>query len=209
MPQSEDPNREIRAMVLLSLPYPPLPVLVTRVDVDDGRLQEDDRVITSHTLIAQGLQDCMARNDHAVNLQRQKRQQTVMQSFLHAMATEGFFCSPDALYQLYCRSTLEHIATYFPVGHPLDIRFHPLTYAVKGDPVHAKMAEYMAGQSLFYEDSPPVPREAYLQLSFPDMLRACRDRLGHTMTAEERARLDAEQEPAALIRADSSVLQEA
>ncbi len=39
-------------MVLLTLPYPPLPILAARVDLDDGRLA-DDTVINSHTLIAQ------------------------------------------------------------------------------------------------------------------------------------------------------------
>lgn len=188
MPLSEDPNREIRTMILLTLPYPPLPVLATRVDADDHRLQ-DDEVITSHTLIAQGLQDSMARNDHATNMERQKRQQTVMQSFLHAMATEGFFCDVERLYLLYCRYTLEHIATYFPPGHPLDIRFHPLFYATKGDKIHAKMAEYMAGQSLFFEDLSPIAREQYLHYEYPEMLLAARDRIGHVMTDEERARL--------------------
>jgi hypothetical protein len=189
----EDPNRELRTMVLLTLPYPPLPILATRVDTDDHRLQ-DDEVITSHTLIAQGLEDSMARNDQTINMQRQKRQQTVMQSFLHAMATEGFFCDVERLYLLYCRYTLEHIATYFPPNHPLDIRFHPLSYAVKGDKIHAKMAEYMAGQSLFYEDATAITREQYLHFDYHEMLLASRDRLGHVMTDEERARLKAREQ---------------
>ena len=152
-------------MILMTLPYPPLPVIVARVEADDERLLEDNTVTTSHALIAQALDDSMARNDRALNQQRQISQQTVMQTFLHAMATEGFFCEPGRLYHIYCQSTLEHIATYFPVGHPLDIRFHPLSYAVKGDAVHAKMAEYMAGQSLFFEDPAPVTRERYLEQS--------------------------------------------
>jgi hypothetical protein len=191
MPASEDPNREMRTMVLLTLPYPPLPVLATQVDTEDGRLLDDDRVITSHTLIAQGLNDCMARGDQAFNQERMKRQQTVMQSFLHAMATEGFFCDVERLYLIYCRSTLEHISTYFPTGHPIDIRFHPLSYSVKGDAAHAKMAEYMAAQSLFFEDPSPITREQYLCYTFPEMLLAARDRIGHVMTDEERARLRA------------------
>lgn len=180
-------------MVLTTLPYPPLPVLATRVETDDGRLLEDDRVITSHALIANALDDSMARNDQTLNQQRQIRQQVVMQTFLHAMATEGFFCDPERLYHIYCKSTLEHIATYLPVGHPVDIRFHPLSYAVKGDAVHAKMAEYMAGQSLFFEDQPPVTREHYLQMTFAEMLLAARDRIGHAMTSEERDRLRAQE----------------
>lgn len=68
-------------------------------------------------------------------------------------------------------------------------RFHPLYYAVKGDSAHAKMAEYMAGQSLFFEDPSPITREQYLHYEFSEMLLAARDRIGHVMTDEERARL--------------------
>lgn len=190
-----DPNREIRTMILLSLPYPPLPVLATRVERDDGRLHEDE-VTTSHTFIAQGLQEATARNDPAFNAVRRERQQKVFQDFLHAMATEGFACDVERLYSIYCRFSLEQIASYFPPGHPIDIRFQPLSYIARNDKSHAKMAEYMAGQSLFYEDSPAITREQYLAQDFATMLLACRDRLGHVMTEDERARLDsAEPDP--------------
>jgi hypothetical protein len=183
---AEDPNREIRTMVLLALPYPPLPVLAARIELDDERLHEDG-VTTSHTLIAMGLNDAMARKDTKANGERKERQMGVFRQFLHAMGTEGFFCDVERLYLLFCRFSLDHIATYFPVGHRLDIRFQPLSYAVRGDKVHAKMAEYLAAQSLLFEDPVPVPREHYLGLEFPQMLTAVRDRLGHAMTADERA----------------------
>ena len=186
-----DSNREIRTMILLTLPYPPLPVLATRVERDDGRLL-DDEVTTSHSLIAQGIYEATARNDAAVNKERMKRQQEVFQRFLHAMATEGFACDVERLYGIYCQFSLDQIATYFPPGHPIDIRFHSLSYATRGDKCHAKMAEYMAAQSLFFEDTPPVTREQYLGQDFSAMLLTCRDRLGHVMTDQERARLDSE-----------------
>ena len=66
MQGEEDSDREIRAMVLLTLPYPPLPLLAARIEKDDGRLQ-DDGVTTSHTLLAKALADCAWRNDAAEN----------------------------------------------------------------------------------------------------------------------------------------------
>ena len=187
----DDPNRELRAMVLVSLPYPPLPVLAARVELDDGRLHEDaSTALTSHTLIAHGLDEAMARNRPEENADRKERQMDVFRRFLHAMATEGFFMqSPEPLYQLYCRFTLEHIATYFPPGHPVDIRFQPLASITRGDPFHGKMAEYMASQSVLQEDSVPTTRAQYLQQDFAQMLFAARDRLGHVMTPDERARI--------------------
>ena len=184
-----DTNHQIRTMVLLTLPYPPLPVIATRIETDDHRLH-DAEVTTSHTFIAKGLEEAALRNDSATNAERKTRQQTVMREFLHAMATDGFFCDSERLYLLYCRFTFNHIATYFPPGQPIDIRFQPLDYVVRGDRCHAKMAEYLAAQSLFHEDAPPVTRTQYLCFDFPEMLRAARDRLGHVMTPEERARAD-------------------
>lgn len=188
---SEDPNRELRAMVLVALPYPPLPVLASRVDRDDHRLQDDASTrLTSHALISHGLNEAIARNRPEENADRKNRQLDVFQRFLHAMATEGFFMqSPEPLYQLYCRFTLEHISTYFPPGHPIDVRFQPLASITRGDPFHGKMAEYMAAQSLMQEDPVPTTREQYLLQDYAQMLFAVRDRLGHVMTLEERARL--------------------
>jgi hypothetical protein len=186
---SEDPNREIRTMVLLSLPYPPLPVLAATTE--DGRLS-GEQVTTSHSFIARGLDEAMARKDQKENSERKARQLDVFRRFLHTMGTEGFFCLPDRLYQIYCAYTLEHIATYFPPGHPVDIRFEPLSSITRGDKAHEKMAEYMAAVSVLYEDKNPIPRSQYMQQTFTELLLACRDRLGHAMTEDERARASEE-----------------
>ena len=189
---SEDPNREIRTMVLLTLPYPPIPVLAARVELDDARLQDEDEVVTSHSFIAKGIEEAIVRNRPEENRARKARQIDVFQRFLHAMATEGFFCNPERLYHIYCQFTLDHIASYFPPGHPIDIRFQPLSSICKGDKCHGKMAEYMASQSVYYEDKPQVHRYQYSAQEYHDMLAIARDRLGHVMTNEERARLEAE-----------------
>jgi len=190
---SEDPNREMRAMVLLTLPYPPLPVMAARVELDDTRLGDEDEVITSHSFVAKGIEEAIVRGRHEENRARKSRQIDVFQRFLHAMATEGFFCNPERLYHIYCRFTLEHIATYFPPGHPVDVRFQPLASICRGDRVHAKMAEYMASQSVYCEDDPPVSRQQYAERDYHDLLAVARDRLGHVMTEEERARLEADE----------------
>ena len=186
----DNPSRaELRTMVLLTLPFPPLPVLGERVDLDDGRLQGETET-TSHALIARGLDEAIARNQPSENKERRGRQIEVFRRFLHVMAVEGFACSDERLHQIYCTASLQHIATYFPPGHPLDIRFQPLSSICKGGPAHAKMAEYMASQSVYYEDTVRVRCDQYLQQDFATMLRACRDRLGHIMTDEERARVE-------------------
>jgi hypothetical protein len=192
MTGEEDSDRELRAMVLLVLPYPPLPLLATRIEVDDGRLLDDGVTTTSHTLFAKALAETTWRNDASANAERMARQKRVFQEFLHAMAAEGFATTdPERLYLLYCRFTLEHLATYLPPGHPIDVRFQPYSYTTKGDATHRKLAEYMAAQSLFFEDPVPITREQYAQhYDLRDMLFALRARLGRVMSDEERARLD-------------------
>lgn len=179
-------------MVLLTLPYPPLPVLVTRIEDDDGRLISDDGVITTHTLLAKALTESMVRDDPSLNEERRERQKHVFQCFLHAMAVEGFATTdPERLYTLYCRFSIEHISTYLPPGHPVDFRIPPLSYITSRDKVHTKLAEYMAAQSLFFEDQPPIPREQFLQREPAQLLFDLRERLGHVMTQEERGRAEA------------------
>jgi hypothetical protein len=58
--------------------------------------------------------------------------------------------------------------------------------------VHAKTAEFVASQCIFFEDAAPLTREQCLkERDYADLLRACRDRLGHPMTDAERERLEA------------------
>jgi hypothetical protein len=190
MQGEEDSDREIRTMILLTLPYPPLPLLAARIELDDGRLH-DDGVTTSHTLLAKALYDSTWRNDASANNERRARQQLVLHEFLRVMAEEGFATEdPETLYRIYCAFTIKHLATYLPPGHPMDIRFQPLSYIVRGDATHRKLAEYMAAQSIFFEDQPPVPRDEFLQREPRSLLFDLRTRLGHVMTEEEQARAD-------------------
>jgi hypothetical protein len=164
-------------------------VFATRVELDDHRLL-GDTLITSHTLSARALSEAVLRDNPRENDARKARQLQNFQTFLHAMATEGFFCDPERLYLIYCRFTLEHIATYFPPGHPVDVRFEPLASITRGDKIHAKMAEYAASQSIYFQDPTPITREHYLKQDYHELLRVSRDRLGHCMTDEERAELN-------------------
>ena len=184
-------SSEIRAMVLLTLPYPPLPILVTSIEDDDGRLGCDDTVTSTHTLIAKGLTESMARDDPSFNEERLQRQKRVFQEFLHAMAVEGFSTTdPDVLYGIYCRASMAHVCTYLPPNHPADFRIPPLSYITKGDRTHSRLAEYLASQSIFFEDQPPIPRKQYLEREPRDLFFDLRARLGHVMTEEERTRAD-------------------
>lgn len=186
-----DSLREIRTMILLSLPYPPLPVSVAHVEADECRLVGEETVTTTHTLIGQCLNGAVLRADEAANAVRKAGQRRALQRFLHHMATAGFFGTAQDVFTIYCQATMEHVASFFPEGHPLDVRFQPMDSVCRGDGTHRKMAEYLAGQSLLFQDDPPVRREQYMLMSYPEQLLAARSRLGHALTPEEQAALAA------------------
>ena len=187
----EDPFREVRTMILLSLPYPPLPVPASRVVSDEGVLGEET-LTTTHTLIARCLNAAACRNAPKENEERRRKQQEVFQCFLHAMGTKGFFENAEGVYRIYCEFSRQHIATYFPPGHPLDLAIHQLDKVCKGDQVHSKMAEYMAAQSIFYEDNPRVSREEYLARDYRELIMMLRHRLGYALTEEEKRALESQ-----------------
>lgn len=186
---SEDSLREIRTMIIAALPFPPLPVLVARLEQGDGRLHERGET-TVHTLIARCLDECARRRDPAGDRERRMRQCRAFQRLVHAIGTEGFFAGPEQLHAIFCRGAAEYLASFFPEGHPLDLQFAPFASVCRGDRAHAKMAEFLAAQSVLMEDAPPRPREHYLRLDYPQQLLDFRSRFGHAMTDEERERLE-------------------
>ena len=186
---STDSVREVRTMVLLSLPYPPMPIRVSTVDPLELSAEGEECLTTSHTLIARCLNDAAARGDRERNAHRKQAQMLVFQEFLHALATRGFDMEAPALFGLYRDFTKRHIETYFQDGERVPpVEFGTIDDAAKGSKTHGKMCEYMAAQSVLFQDSPPLPRRHFERKSYSSMLLMARDRLGHKMSEEEHAR---------------------
>lgn len=184
-----DSGYEIRSMILASLPYPPLPVEVKTVEPGTMVLGTES-VTTSHALLAQCLQIAAARGDDKANEERKLRQVDVFRRFLHAMAVEGFEMSGGELYGLYCDYTRQHLETYFHDGQRFELAFKPLSYIAKGDACHTRMCEFMAAQSILFRDPVPLKASHYNGKTYACMLELARDRIGHTMTEEEREETD-------------------
>ena len=115
-------------MVLLALPYPPLPCVVGRVEGMELTGEEQVKtsyewigmgvtcvfqVVTTHTLYAKCLEDARLRGSEGSHAERRRRQTDVFQRFLHAMATKGFDAEGEGLYAMYCEFGREHLGTYF------------------------------------------------------------------------------------------------
>lgn len=186
---SVDSLREIRTMVLLSLPYPPLPVYVRAVDALELSAQGELTETTTHTLLARCLNAEAERNDPERNARRKTRQSEVFQRFIQDMAVRGFDLEATELFDFYCDYSKQHLLTYFEEGElRMDVTFARLEDAPKGSKTHAKMCEYMAAQSILFRDNPPKPRSHYERKGYSSLLLMVRDRIGHKMTEEEHAR---------------------
>ena len=173
-----DDLREMRTMVVMSLPYPPLPVRVESRDPLELSAPGEDRTTTTHTLISRCLNEAVERNDAAANGRREKAQMFVFQKFMHALGCGGFDMKARALFELYCRSAREHIETYFEGPKP-PIEFAELDSIKIGDGVHRKMCEWMAAQSILFQEKPARDRKYYEKKSYGSLLLMARARLGH------------------------------
>ena len=171
-PREYDSTQEIRAMILAALPYPPLPVLLPRLDGSG-----EEALQTSHDLISMLLRHSCARRSESENKERQRRQQAILVGFMRDLGSEA--CdAPPGLYRTYCEYTLRHIATYLPPGAPPPaLRFLPLDHPCKGDATHKAMCGYMAAQARLLELPDGECAENWLRYEYFDMLLFARSRL--------------------------------
>jgi hypothetical protein len=184
-----DSLRETRTMVLLSLPYPPLPVYVRTADPLELSAQGELTETTTHCLLARCLNAEAERGDQERNARRRKRQTAVFQQFIQDLAVRGFDMDAPALFEFYCEHSKRYLHTYFEEGElQMDVMFARLEDAAVGSKTHAKMCEYMAAQSILFKDEPPKTRAFYERKRFGSLLLMTRDRIGHKMTEEEHAR---------------------
>ena len=169
-----DPNRELQAMILCALPLPPLPVEVRRLE--DGNLLGDRTVITSHDVLSQLLEAACVHRNSSADTVRQQRQVEVLRCLLMDLVKDGIL-AVDPLYDVYCRHTLSHVATYYPVATPPALPFMPLSYTCRGDAVHARMCDYMAGQSTVLGHTSGTTALEWQHMAYGDMLQECRNRI--------------------------------
>ena len=173
-------------MILLSLPFPPIPVVAGKVVGNETVLEGDDTCTTTHSLIAILLNANLMKNDPQWNRERRSRQVQLFREFLQAMAETGFELDGEPLYKFYCHYSLEHIKTYFPPEAAPGVVFLPLHSICKNDKAHQKMCEYMAAQAiLFEEDTTTHTRDYFEPKEFIELLKLSRARLGHTASPAE------------------------
>lgn len=170
-----DQNREVRAMILASLPYPPLPVEAKRLE--DGNKLGDVVVTTSHDIISHLLEAVCVQGDPKIHQNRQERQRNVLRAFLADLVKDGIQ-GPEALYDTYRKHTVQHIATYYPEGAVIpELRFMPLGYVCRGDNVHVRTCDYIAAQARILELRGGYCASDWGNRNYVDLLVEARNRL--------------------------------
>ena len=175
MANTTDHNRELRAMILAALPYPPLPVEARHFD-EDGNQLGDSTMVTSHDIISNLVEQSWTRDQSATSREKMERQREVLRCFLSDLVRNGI-PAVDALYEVYCKHTRDHIATYYPKDHVPELKFFPLSHVCKGDKVHIRTCDWMAAQSRLLELTDGFTAADWLPRHYHELLDVARSRL--------------------------------
>ena len=183
-----DSTQEMRAMILAALPYPPLPIMLRRLE--DGNALGDEILQTSHDVISNMLVQSCAKGSAGENANRRKLQVAVLQDLLRAISDNGLQPPPE-LYRTYCEFTARHIASYILGSGECrpEMRFLPLEHVCKGDVVHLRMCDYMAGQARLLALDEGFAAQDWLSYEYAHMLSIARNRLvfeRETVPADEK-----------------------
>ena len=162
-------------MILCALPYPPLPVQARRFDADENTLG-DPAVVTSHDILSHLLEAACVHLDAPADASRRERQVEVLRCFLMDLVKDGVL-SGEALYGVYCKHTAAHIGAYYPPGAAPALHFMPLSYPCRGDDVHGRACDFLAGQSTVLGLEAGTRADDWRHMQYQGLLERCRDRL--------------------------------
>jgi hypothetical protein len=171
-PVRYDTTQELRAAILGSLPYPPIPVSLSRIEEGSNRLG-GEVVQTTHDLLSVLLSDACVKHTVSENMERQEKQKAVLQNFLRDLVRNGLQPYPE-LYQTYCSYSLQHISTYAAAAANPDICFLPHDHVCKGDRTHLRMCDYMAGQARILQTGKNYSAQDWAHLQYSDMILCTR-----------------------------------
>lgn len=170
-----DCTQELRAMILAALPYPPLPVILRRIE--DGNRLGADVLQTSHDILSKLLSESCVRCTVSENADRREKQRGILREFLAELVKDGLQ-APPKLYHTLCQFTMKHIESYFREGSPApQIRFMPFDEVCKGDVVHKKMCDYIAAQARLLELQGGLCAQDWMDAEYFQLMLVARDRL--------------------------------
>jgi hypothetical protein len=143
-----DNNADIRALILIAQPFPPLPILALRDN------SEDYLYMNSHDLQAHLLNIACTHNSQATLSYRQEKQTRIYDMFIRDIKTETR--DVHDLYEIYCKHTRSLLSLYIfnTDRRTADIRFQPLDEILDSDRITGHMREYTKARAAITEQSP-------------------------------------------------------
>ena len=161
-PTGMDSNQEIRTLILVSTPFPPIPIIVQQYE---DRVIGDDVVRDSHTVFSMLLEVAVKRDDAAANNVRRERQEGLFDAFFEAFDGGGDTAPVEKYYDLVCDFTRRWIHAYMD-PMPFDARFMPMDSVCVGDAVHrvAALHAYVQDQYLRLPHDESINTLPYPQL---------------------------------------------
>lgn len=165
--RQEDHMREVRSMLVVSLPCPPLPMMGTRpVDGDENTTTGDYCFGNSHDLLSHMLQRKMALSNGEDNERRRAEQEAAVLNLVKRLdaeaerrrtveGAEGLEVVPPAAecYDAFCTFFREYIRSFGvgPVDGGLpDIRMPPVDSVLHSDAVCKNAREWFKAQDIMY-----------------------------------------------------------
>lgn len=162
-----DGNREIRAMTVAALPFPPLPLMVSKeLEGEQSFVAGDGGVASSHDLIAHLMNVACAVASASVNAERMKRQAEIVEKLFERVdawqdehdSTHSLSIIPD---EEWCLKTAMdftrlYIGCYMPsesTKNALDLRFIPASGVDKKHKVYIMALQYQRAQDVLYGPS--------------------------------------------------------
>jgi hypothetical protein len=146
-----DGNREIRAMIMASLPFPPMPMLASRQLADESSFVDPsstNSVINSHDLIAHLMNICCC---YCKDNDARKQRQLDLQDEMFSRIENVDLSSMDAVYALMGEFTRRYIQLYLPDPEkPQDVRFVSWRDVDQDHVVCRKALEFQRAQDVLY-----------------------------------------------------------
>jgi hypothetical protein len=150
------------AMYMTGLPCPPMPVRLPRID---------DKIATSHDLLAGLLVSAMTRGNGKLDEERKRKQVAITRTLLdQCLASKD----ADEMYAHCQRFTAEYLHAFDDAGVCTPgVCFLSVEDVVKGDPVHAATCSWHAAQDILFVENPEMRHKAdfYAKMSYEQLVK--------------------------------------
>lgn len=154
-----DTSREIRSILMVLFPCPPLPMI-------GGRIDGSPAIFSSHDLLAKLIDEVAQRNDQRSNEKRKEMQESLTRAYLRFLEEKD----EEEHWEVMCNFTRLYMNSYFP-GAIRDVRI----VEQGSTPLHIeqRVREWMAAREIVGGNSEASSKH-YEKLTGPPLYRTAR-----------------------------------